>query len=78
MSGYDKKDAARDTRTTPAEVSRTWHAARDDSGVRSGDGADKPTPRNRMDGLVKTAEMVQRGRARERAESRERERKRER
>jgi hypothetical protein len=78
MSGYDKKDAARDTQTTPAEVSRTWHEARTVSGVRSGGDGDKPTAQNRADGLLKTAEIIERGRASERAKKRERQRSRER
>lgn len=30
-TSYDKKDAAKDTNTTPKEVSKAWHQARDDA-----------------------------------------------
>lgn len=30
-SGYDEKDAAKDTGSSTSEVSRTWHQARDDA-----------------------------------------------
>lgn len=31
MSGYDKKDAAKDTDTSTSKVSEAWHDARDDA-----------------------------------------------
>jgi len=31
VSDYDKKDAAKDTGTTPKKVTRAWHDARDDA-----------------------------------------------
>lgn len=36
--GFGKKDAAKSTGSSTRSVSRAWHQARDDSGVRSGGG----------------------------------------
>ncbi len=74
MSGYDKKDAARDTKVTPREAARTWHAARDDAGVRQGGTGDRPTAQNRVDGEAKTRAVIERAREHERERDRERSR----
>ena len=64
MAGYHERDAAKDTRSTEREATAAWHQARDDSGVRQGDGGDRPTPRQRQEGRKLTE------RARERADDR--------
>lgn len=38
MSKYNKKDAAKDTKTSTSKVSRAWHDARNDAAKESGHG----------------------------------------
>ena len=43
MGGYGKNDAAKDTDSTPKQVSEAWHAARDDAA----EAKDQGVPENR-------------------------------
>jgi len=74
MSGYGKRDAARDTDATPREVSRAWHDARDAAGVRQGGAGDRPTPQNRAEAAAKLRATIERGREQRERERRDRER----
>lgn len=64
MSGYDARDAARDTKVTPGEVKRAWHESRTVSGVRKGGTGDRPTPQNRADAKELTRKVMDRARNR--------------
>jgi hypothetical protein len=70
MSGYDARDAAKDTNVTPGEVKKAWHDSRTVSGVRKGGDGDRPTPQNRADAKELTRKVMDR--ARERPQDRER------
>jgi hypothetical protein len=74
MSGYNERDAAKDTDESLKRTAATWHAARDDAAVRGNSDGDRPTEKNRADAERKMAEIIERGRRRERAEGDGRER----
>lgn len=74
MSGYKRRDAARDTDASIRDVTRAWHNSRTQSGARTDEPHDRPTAENRSEARAKTQEIVERGRNRERAETRKRER----
>jgi len=74
MKGYTERDAAKDTSESHKRTAATWHAARDDAGVRGKSDGDLPTEQNRIDARRKMAEVIERGRQRFRAERNDRER----
>jgi hypothetical protein len=74
MSGYEERDAARDTDATQREVEAAWHGARDDADARGpGPRGDRPTRENREDARRLTERVIDRGREREEGRPEERE-----